>query len=163
MRQFPGRLGFAVVALALWAAPAGADDFKAGAVIVSNPRAWPTLQGVKNRSGYMTIANQGQLADRLIKAESTVAQAVELHTHIKDGDVMRMRPVDAIEVPAGGTVELAPGGLHLMFVALKAPFKAGEKVPATLQFERAGKLQIEVAIEAMPQRGGGSGHHGGHK
>jgi hypothetical protein len=81
-----------------------------------------------------------------------VAERVELHSMQMQGDVMRMRQVDAIELPAGATVELAPGGLHLMLMGLKSPLKAGERLPLVLRFEKAGELKTELVVgnPAMP-------------
>jgi copper(I)-binding protein len=82
-----------------------------------------------------------------------------------DGDVMRMRQVDAIDVPAGRTVELKPGGLHLMFMDLKAPLTNGTRFPLTLRFEKAGEVQVQVQVQPLPPAGAaaGGGHHGTHK
>ena len=89
--------------------------------------------------------------DRVVSASSPVAERVELHETIRDGDVMRMREVEAIELPAGQTVELKPGGLHLMLMGLKAPLKAGETVPVTLKFEKAGDVTVQLNVEGAGQ------------
>src|SRR5690606_10830983 len=91
---------------------------------------------------------------------SPVAETAELHTHIKDGEVMRMRPVEAIEVPAGGSVTLKPGGDHVMLMSLRAPLKEGETFPLTLIFEHRGSREVDVTVKSV----GATGHesHGGH-
>ncbi|MBY0430299.1 MAG: copper chaperone PCu(A)C, partial [Rhodospirillales bacterium] len=77
-------------------------------------RAWARLPaGAPNGAAFMTIVNKGP-ADRLTGAKADLARTVELHTHVQEGDIMRMRPVPAIDVPAGQTVTMKPGGLHVM-------------------------------------------------
>jgi copper(I)-binding protein len=89
-----------------------------------------------------------------------VAEVVELHTHVMDGTIMRMRKVDAIDVTGGSTTELKPGGLHVMLIGLKAPLKAGEKFPLTLKFERAGEVKLDVEVRGTAA---GKPMHGQHK
>jgi copper(I)-binding protein len=139
-----------LVALALGVATLGAvaQDYKAGAIAIDHPYARATASGQPIGGGFMKFANRGSAADKLIAASAAVSTSVELHTMRMEGDVMRMRQVDAIELPAGGTVELRPGGLHLMFIGLKAPLKAGETFPLTLRFEKAGEVTVQVSVEA---------------
>lgn len=101
---------------------------------------------------YFTI-HGGDVGDRLVGVTSPRSAKVELHTMSMDGDVMRMREVDAIEVPAGAEVKLAPGGLHLMLTGLAAPLKTGESVALTLRFEHAGDRTIEVPVGALGAAG----------
>jgi copper(I)-binding protein len=115
------------------------------AVTVTDAWARPTVAGQPVGGGYLTLRG-GSAADRLLSASSAVAASVELHSMAMEGDVMRMRPVDGIAVPAGGTVELKPGGLHLMLMGLKQPLAAGSKLPLTLRFEKAGELQVELVV-----------------
>ena len=91
-------------------------------------------------------------------ATTAVAKSVELHTMSMEGDVMKMRQLDAIELPKGAMVELKPGGLHLMLMGLKAPLKAGDTFPMTLRFEKAGEVVVTVKVEA-PQAGDASPMH----
>lgn len=129
-------------------------------------QAWarPTVQGQTAGGGFLRIVG-GAGADRLVSARADIAARVELHTMTMDGDVMRMREIDAIEVPAGRTVELKPGGLHLMFMDLKTPLAAGTRFPLTLRFEKAGEVRVEVPVQRMPPAGAsaGAGHHGSHR
>ena len=105
-------------------------------------------------AGYMTFVNEGA-ADRLVSASSPVADKVELHESAMDGMVMTMRPLGPVGVKAGETLALAPGGKHLMFVGLKAPFVAGAKVPVTLTFEIAGVRTVDLEVRnAAPQAHG---------
>jgi copper(I)-binding protein len=115
----------------------------------------------RNGAAYMTIHNEGPVADRLIAASSPIAGTIELHAHLKDGDVMRMRPVVAVEIAPGEPAVLQPGGLHVMMLDLKAPLKDGESFPLTLTFEKAGKVTVSVAVRRnAPASPGGHGHSG---
>lgn len=135
---------------------AGHGATEAGALRISAP--WTRAAGQGGTGvGYLAIRNTGSAPDRLVSARSAAARAMELHTHIRDGDVMRMRPVEAIDLPPGQEVRLQPGGLHLMLIGLTAPLRQGERVPVTLVFERAGEVTVDLAIQAAGARG-----HGGH-
>ena len=127
--------------------PAQAHDFKLGALTIDHPSARATNPGQTVGGGFVKITNGGA-ADRLVSARAEVSGSVELHTMRMEGDVMRMRQVDGIELPAGQTVELKPGGLHMMFMGLKAPLKAGDSFPLTLKFEKAGEVTVQVKVEA---------------
>lgn len=145
--------------LAFLAPPAArAAEFRTGGIRVEAPTMPATLRGARNGAGYLVIHNEGPAADRLLRVESGAARAVELHTHIRDGEIMRMRPVEAIELPPGAAVRLAPGGLHLMFLGLERPFAAGEQVAVSLVFERAGRLEIALEVTAF-RPAAGHGHH----
>jgi periplasmic copper chaperone A len=147
-------------ALALPALPARAQDVTVGALRLSAP--WTrAMRAGGTGAGFMTIRNTGSTPDRLVAARSPAAGVMELHTHIRDGDVMRMRPVPAIELPAGQEVRLAPGGLHLMLIGLTQSLEPGGRVPVTLVFERAGEVTIQLAVEAAGARG--PAHGGGHR
>jgi copper(I)-binding protein len=98
------------------------------------------MGGGGNGAVYVTLTNSGAQADSLVSASSEVAQTVELHEVRNDGGVMKMRPVKNIPVPAGGKVELKPGGYHIMLL------KAGEKVAVTLKFQHGGEVQVEAAV-----------------
>lgn len=151
-------------ALLLPAAPAWAQD--AAAPAVSDAWARPTVAGQSAGGGFLTLRG-GASADRLIGASAAIAQRVELHTMRMEGNVMRMHEVEGIEVPAGATVELAPGGLHVMFMGLQQPLAVGTRFPLTLRFERGGEVEVtmEVAMRPGAAQGGrhGSGHGGGHR
>ncbi len=131
-----------------------------GPLRIETPWTRAALQG-RQGAGFLVIRNTGAEADRLVAASSPVSGRMELHTHIRDGDVMRMRPVDDIPVPAGGSVTLQPGGLHLMFMGLNRPLVAGESIPVTLRFAEAGEVTIQLAVQAAGARGPGGGH--GHR
>jgi len=108
-----------------------------------------TPPGAKVAGGYMTIRNAGA-ADKLLSASSPAAAKVELHVHINDNGVMKMREVPGgYAIPAQGAFELKPGGAHLMFLDLKQPFKEGDKVPVKLKFEKAGEVVTEFQVGSM--------------
>ena len=116
-----------------------------------------TAPGAKVGAGYMTIRNASGEPDRLVAASSPRAQRVEMHVHVKAGEVMKMREVKGIDIPPRGGFELKPGGAHLMFVSIGAPFKEGEKIPVTLRFRRAGEVKTEFQVgrlaDAAPPHG----------
>jgi copper(I)-binding protein len=113
---------------------------------IEKPWARATAPGAQVAGGYLVIRNQGAAADRLVSASSPAAAKVELHVHINDNGVMKMREVPGYDVPAKGSFELKPGGAHLMFVDIKRPFKEGEKVPVKLKFEKAGEVSAEFHV-----------------
>ncbi len=129
-------------------------EYRLGQLKIENPYARATAPGQKAAGGFMKIENKGT-ADQLIAASSPVAGEMQLHTMAMDGNVMKMREVKAIDVPANGSVDLKPGGLHLMFMDIKTPLKAGEAVPVKLKFQKAGEVEIKVPVREM---GAGSGH-----
>lgn len=109
--------------------------------------AWarPTVAGQSAGGGYLKIAG-GAGADRLLSASAPVAKNVELHSMEMDGTMMRMRPIDSVAVPAGQTVELKPGAMHMMFTGLAQPLKGGTTFPLTLRFEKAGAVVVQVKV-----------------
>jgi len=115
-------------------------------VQIEKPWTRATPPGAKVAGGYMLIRNAGAAADRLVSASSTASAAVELHVHINDNGVMRMRQVAGYDVPAKGSFELKPGGAHLMFMDVTRPFKEGEKVAVKLKFAKAGEVNAEFQV-----------------
>ena len=139
--------------------PAQAHDYKAGDITIDHPWARATAASQANGAAYMTLDNHGA-ADRLVGAESIAADRIELHTHIDDKGVMRMRQLDAIDLPAGQITELEPGGLHLMMLELDSPLTEGETFPLILTFEKAGRIEVEVQVEPVTYGIGGKKDHG---
>ena len=119
-----------------------------GQVKIENAWARATPPGAKIAAGYLTVRNAGA-ADRLVSVASPAAEKVETHVTVKEGNVSRMREVKGYAVPAKGTLELAPGGSHLMLVDIKAPLKEGDKVPLVLRFEKAGEVRTELAVRPL--------------
>lgn len=125
-------------------------------VQVDDPWVRGTVTGQPATGAFMRLTPSAHA--RLVAARSPVAAVVEIHEMAMDGDVMKMRQVDAIDLPAGQTVELKPGGYHLMLMGLKTPLKAGDKLPLTLKFEKAGEVVVTVNVE-HPKTGDASGQH----
>ena len=140
----------ALLALLLMALPAAAHVYKLGALEIGQPWARATPPTAPTGGGYLSVKNTGTTPDRLMSASSPAAGTVQVHDMKMDGNVMRMRELDGpLEIKPGETVTLAPGGMHLMMMGLKAPLKQGERVPLTLVFEKAGKIDVELSVVAM--------------
>lgn len=151
----------ALLALLLVASPAGAHDYKLGALQIAHPWARATPPTAPSGGGFLSITNTGTTPDRLISAKSPAAGMVQIHEMKMDGNVMRMRELEnGLEIAPGATVNLAPGGLHLMMMGLKVPFKKDENVPVTLVFEKAGSIDVELAVLPL---GASPGKHEEHK
>jgi len=95
---------------------------------------------------FMVIKNNGDKDVKVVKADNPVSKVTELHTHINEGGVMKMRPVPSIEVKAKGEAVLKPGGLHVMMIDLKAPMKEGDVVPITLSFDDGSTKQVDAKV-----------------
>lgn len=135
---------------------ASADGMKHDGIMVEQPWARATAGPAKAGAAYMTLINMGKEADRLVDVQSGLAARTEIHTHLMESGIMKMRRVDGVEVAPGTPATLQPGGLHIMFMGLKAPFKEGQKLPLTLVFEKAGRIDITfevqgVGAKSMPQ------------
>ena len=139
-----------------------AEDVTAGSLKISAAWARATPKGAPVGGGYLTITNNGTAADRLIGGSSGAASRFEVHNMTMESGVMKMRPVEAgIEIKPGQTVELKPGGYHVMFVDLKKPFEQGDHIMATLKFEKAGDVSVDFTVEAIgAQTGGMQMQHG---
>ena len=139
-------LGGSLLSTTPWAL---AHGFRVGALVIDHPFATPSVPGTAHGVAYFRgIRNRGSEADRLLSAHTPVAQRVELHHMAMDGDIMRMRAVTAIDLPAGKTVALRPGqGYHLMLVELHTPLVEGERFDLTLRFERAGEITVKVWVQ----------------
>ena len=118
------------------------------AIKIENAYTRATAPGQQVAGGFMKIENKGT-ADQLVSASSPVAGEVQLHEMSMDGNVMKMRQVKDIAVPANGAVELKPGGYHLMFLNLKGPFNAGQTVPVKLKFAKAGEVEVKLPVNAV--------------
>jgi copper(I)-binding protein len=126
-----------------------AEDFQIKSLRVSNAFSRATPPGAKVAGAFMTIKNAGPDADRLISASSPVAGLVEIHEMAMEGGMMKMRALKGIDLKPGATVDLQPGGYHVMLEDLKQPLKQGDQVPVKLTFEKAGVLEIKVNVEGM--------------
>lgn len=144
------------VAFAGFGAAALAADMTGGPIVVSD--AWARASAtpaMKTGAAFAVLANEGAEMDRLVAAELPAAERVELHTHAMDGGVMKMRRVDAIEVHPGTPTVLQPGGLHVMFIGLRAPLQEGSVIPLTLIFEKAGRIEVSTDVLAPGAMGKG--------
>ena len=161
---FPARrrlaLGTALTAFSLGAA--FAHGASVGAVEITHPFATPSLPGATTGAAYFaTLENKGASPDQLVRAATPVAASVEMHTMSIDAQgVMRMREVDAIALAPHTAIRMRPGaGFHLMLVGLKQPLKEGDTFPMALQFERAGKVDVEVVVQTPRASGAPADMH----
>ena len=138
-------LGVALVALA---SVASAHDYTLKDLLIDHPSARPTPPGARVGGAYFTLENRGRASDRLVRVESPVAGAAELHSMAMVGNLMKMRPLAALDIPAGAKVALSPGGYHVMLVDLKRPLVAGDAFPIRLTFERSGTIEVSAQVEA---------------
>ncbi len=140
-------VAFTALATSLFAVPARAEEVKAGDLAITQAWSRATPSGAKIAGGYLTIENKGTAPDRLLGGSGDIAAKVEVHEMATNNGVMTMRPLDkGLTIDPGKTVKLAPGGLHLMIMDLKSPFKQGDKVPVTLEFEKAGKVTLSLDV-----------------
>lgn len=118
------------------------------------------LPQARTGGGYMSIANAGSEPDRLVGAESEAAKLAQLHVMQMDGEVMKMGEVeDGVGIPAGGTVTLVPGGLHVMLLGIEVPFKEGECLELSLEFEKAGKVPVVLNVGGVSAEGAPEHQH----
>jgi copper(I)-binding protein len=173
-RHFRSLLGVATVALGLLAIPpmtlaqtpmgqsamTGSATFKLGDLTVTSPWTRATPGGAKIAGGYLKITNNGSSVDRFTGAKSDAADRVEIHEMSMSDGVMKMRPLpNGVEIKPGETVELKSGGYHLMFMDLKQPLKQGDTLKATLQFEKAGSLDVNFNVNALGATSGNAPQH----
>ncbi len=119
-------------------------------LVITDPVSRATPAGAPTGIGYMTIANTGEVPDRLVAASSPLADHVEIHEMSVANGIMTMHPVPGgLAVPAHGSVALRPGSYHLMLIGPKQPFKAGDAIPVTLTFERAGPERVDLAVKPL--------------
>lgn len=157
--RFIAALGAVFASILLLSAPLFAHDYKIGDLKIDHPWTRATPGGAKVAGGFMKITNTGTSPDRLIGGTAVPAGIFEVHEMRMDGNVMKMRALEkGLEIKPGQTVELKPGGYHVMFIDLKSPLKEGETIKGTLVFEKAGTIEVEYKIEAR----GSTGGHGGH-
>jgi periplasmic copper chaperone A len=159
MKKLSSIIPLAPLLVVLLGVPAQADDVKAGDLVISQAWSRATPSGAKVAGGYLTIENKGSSPDRLVGASGDVAGKLEVHEMAMDNGVMKMRPLEqGLVIEPGKTVKLAPGGFHLMMFELKNPLKQGDKVPVTLQFEKAGKVTLSLDVQAVGAQAPGGGH-----
>lgn len=155
----PRLIGYAILAIALLLIAIGvasAHEYSAKGVTVAHPWARATPGGAKVGGAYLEIKAAAGKSDRLVGARSPAAGAVEIHNHINEGGIVKMRRIDAIALKPGASLILKPGGYHLMLTDLKAPLKEGDLLKLTLVFEKAGDIEVEATVEPI----GATGPHG---
>jgi copper(I)-binding protein len=147
-------------ALVVIADSAVAQTYKAGAIEIEQPWARATPKGATIGAGYMKITNTGTEPDRFVGGSASFAGRLEVHSMTMEQGVMKMREIkDGLEIKPGETVELKPGGYHMMFVGLKQPLKQGEDLTVTLKFTKGGTVEVKYPVEAVGAGGpaGGQG------
>ena len=154
----------AAAMLAMTSSFAIAHDYKVGDLTIDHPWTRATPPKAKAGGGFATITNLGSEDDRLVSASSSAANRVEIHEMaVKDGIMTMREKEDGIALPAGETIALEPGGLHIMFMQLNGPFEEGSLVPVTLTFEKSGTIEVDMTVEKMGAKGKShDGHHGDH-
>jgi copper(I)-binding protein len=136
------------------------DTYKIGDLVVVSPWSRATPGGAKIGGGYLKVTNTGTAADRLTGATAGFADHVEIHEMSMTNGVMKMRPLDnGLEIKPGETVELKPGGFHMMFMDLKQQLKQGDALKVTLKFEKAGALDVNFSVNALGATGGSQHQH----
>jgi periplasmic copper chaperone A len=120
----------------------------AGEATISVEKAWARATPSAAATGvvYLSLADTGPAADRLIGVATPVAAHADMHVMVMEGNVMQMRPVDAVDVKPGERIQFKPSGLHIMLTDMKQPLTRGERFPVTLDFEKAGKVDVEVLV-----------------
>lgn len=147
---------FSKIALIAAALTAFLSSSPAAAHDIAVKQAWSraTPKGAKVAGGYLTIENRGIQPDRLLSASSSVAAKIEIHQMTLQDGIMTMRSLDdGLTIPPDATVTLAPGGDHIMFVGLNAPFEEGQRIPVSLNFERAGKIDASFEVGSVGAKG----------
>lgn len=139
----------AATAMLLLAVSAGAHDYTHGDLTLYHPWTRATAPGAPVGGGFVIVRNDGDKADALLGGEADFATRVEIHQSVTDDGLMKMRKLESgLEIPAGETVTLQPGGYHIMIVGLSQRLVEGEQVPVTLNFREAGPVTVEFKVQA---------------
>lgn len=138
-----------------------ASEYKIDGIVIEHPFTRATPPKARVAGGYMKITNNGSQMDRLVGGAAAFSKRVEIHEMSMENDVMRMRPLpDGLEIAPGATVELKPGSYHMMFMSISEPMQQGAKHTVTLRFEKAGEIDLEIAVESMNAGAKGGMNHG---
>lgn len=131
---------------------ANAEDFKVGDLSVSDPWSQELPPNAPTVAAYFVIHNTGDSPDRLLSVQTPVAAQAELHAHVMQGDLMKMQPVPGVDVPAKGELSFAPMAYHVMLLGLKdrSLLRDGQHFPLTLNFEKAGPVDVQVSVQKQP-------------
>lgn len=147
--EIAAALGLTLAAILALATGARANDIE---VTNAFARASATDAAMAG-SAYLTLVNHAAAADTLVAVATDAASAATVHQTVADGDVMSMPPVERLEVGAGATVTMQPGGLHIMLMGLKAPLRRGGTIRLRLTFEHGGELAVEVPVAGVAANG----------
>jgi periplasmic copper chaperone A len=148
------RVAVLIAALSLLAGAASAENFSAGSIEINNPWIRATPRGASVAGAYMTIVNKGTEPERLTGGSIAGVSRFEVHRMVMDGNVAKMRPVEGgVEIKPGQSVALSPNSFHVMLIGLKQPFQQGQHIKGTLEFQKAGKVDVEFTVEAMGAAG----------
>lgn len=150
----------ALAVLLAVAAPSLAHEFKVGSIEIGHPWSRPTPPSAPVASGYMKLTNMGAEVDRLTAISSPIAERAEIHRSLVTDGVASMRPVEALTVEPGATVDFEAEKLHVMFIAPDRQLKEGERFPATLVFEKAGAVPVEFVVQRRVAEPAASDHYG---
>lgn len=154
------RVSATLVAFAVSATLAFAHEYKLGNIEIKHPWSKATVVGAPVGGGYLSIANTGTEPDRLMMVTSDVSKMTQIHEMKVEDGVMKMGEIrGGLEIAPGAIVDLKPGGLHVMFIGIKAPFKQGESVKAVLTFDKAGTIEVEFKIDAAKKGADADKHH----
>lgn len=159
MRRLALAAALALAFVPAFATSSQAHENKLKDLTIEHPWARATAPTAKTGAVYVKITNNGKTEDRLIGVAVDRAERTELHSNKLEDGVMKMRPIEGgLALPAGQTVELKPGGNHIMLVNLKQPLNEGEEVPLKLTFEKSGTIQVDIIVQAPNARADGMGH-----
>ena len=156
--QLAAAIGLTLASILALAAAARAER---ASIEVRDAFARATIGAAKNAVVYLKLRNRAGAADRLVGASTPVAERAEFHFHERDGDVLKMRCMEAVDVGSHATVEFKPGGMHVMLLGLKAPLREGESLPLTLEFEASGALTVDVPVKSIAAGAAAHQGHGG--
>ena len=149
-------LKYALPLLSLLALPlAQAHDYQLADLHIDHPWSRAMPPNAPAGAAYFLVENRGNSEDRLVAVSTPRAGKSELHSHVHENGLMKMVHVPAVDVAAGAQVEFSPGGYHVMLFQLNQPLQAGDRFPLTLQFEKAGSIEVEVQV----QEGSSAAHH----
>ena len=150
-----------IAALLLPACFAHAHEYKAGELEIAHPWSQELPPNAPTVAAYFVIHNTGATPDRLLSADTPVADKAELHEHVMQGDLMKMQQVPSVAVPAKGDLTFAPMAYHVMLLGLKdrSLLADGKQFPLTLTFEKAGKVEVEVSVQKVPPMAGHGHKH----
>ncbi len=137
-----------MLGLMLVPALATAHEYEAGSLLINHPWTRETPAGSEMGVGYLSVVNKGEEADWLVDAEVNGVGHVMIHETVEDEGVAKMEHVDKVMIAPSETVDFRPGGLHLMWMEMKKPLKAGQNVNGVLVFEKAGRVNVNFKVEA---------------